>query len=209
MRRADGTLEEKADAPALTNLVFTWLIQRGGQQTCHESQVRCHDAWERGVPRPQDACCTKAELDQIAANGATKYQDDLRKRERRDDVFVECKCPMRTLNGIHVFLWRMCFSDGTRAFGPTTATSTWRWAPAKRHTFPLRGSSAAPTGRRLVKCKSVVTMQRCDGSPGHRPCIAQWPYWSSLRRQRHRSAKPHCVKKSNATISVCNAGGGA
>ena len=103
VRRANGTLEEKADAAVLANLVFTWTIRRGSQEACHESQVRCDNAWERGVPRPRTACCTKAELHQIASNCATRYEATLRKRERREDVFVECKCPMPTLIRIRLF----------------------------------------------------------------------------------------------------------
>ena len=106
-------------------------------------------------------------------------------------------------------LWRVGGYHGTKAFGPTTAKSTWRWTRAKRHPFPSRGSSAAPTGRRRAKCKSGATMRRSEEFPCHRRCIAQSPNLSRSQTRRHRSSNSHCVKKSGATISMCNAGGWA
>ena len=106
-------------------------------------------------------------------------------------------------------LWRVGGYHGTKAFGPTTAKSTWRWTRAERHAFPSSGSSAAPTGRRRAKCKSGATMRRSEEFPCHRRCVAQSPNLSRSQTRRHRSSNSHFVKTNGATISTCNAGGWA
>ena len=71
VRAADGSVEHQADAMALSMLVFRWSVRRSGGESLHESEVRCDHALERGVPHPEIAYCTKAELDHIAMRGCT------------------------------------------------------------------------------------------------------------------------------------------
>ena len=80
VRAADGSVEHQADAAASSKLVFHWTVCRGDAESLHESEVKCHDALNRGVPHPETYYCTKAELDHIAMNAASSHETALRKK---------------------------------------------------------------------------------------------------------------------------------
>ena len=65
---------------------------RGDAESLHESEVKCYDAVERGVPHPETSYCTKAELDHIAMTAASSHEATLRQRVDQDNVAVLCKC---------------------------------------------------------------------------------------------------------------------
>ena len=92
VRAADGSVEHQADAMALSMLVFRWSVRRGCGESLHESEVRCDSALERGVPHPETAYCTKAELDHIAMTAASSHEATLRQKVDQDNVVVMCKC---------------------------------------------------------------------------------------------------------------------
>ena len=92
VRAADGSVEHQADAAASSKLVFHWTVCRGDAESLHESEVKCHDALNRGVPHPETYYCTKAELDHIAMNAASSHETTLRQKLDQDNVVVSCKC---------------------------------------------------------------------------------------------------------------------
>ena len=92
VRAADGSVEHQADAAASSKLVFHWTVCRGDAESPHESEVKCHDALDRGVPHPETYYCTKAELDHIAVNAASSHETTLRQKLDQDNVVVLCKC---------------------------------------------------------------------------------------------------------------------
>ena len=89
VRAADGSVEHQADAAASSKLVFHWTVCRGGVESLHESEVKCDDAVERGVPHPETAYCTKAELDYIATNAASSHEQQ---KVDQDNIVVMRKC---------------------------------------------------------------------------------------------------------------------
>ena len=91
IRHLDGRLEQQAEATATSKLVFQRVTRRGESKILHECEVRCDYALERGVPYPGMPYCTTAELQQIALNSATAHEATLRKKERREDIAVECE----------------------------------------------------------------------------------------------------------------------
>ena len=75
-----------------SKLVFRWSVRRGGGESLHECEVRCDHALEWGVPHPETAYCTKAELDHIAMTAASSHEATLRQKVDQDNVVVMCKC---------------------------------------------------------------------------------------------------------------------
>ena len=103
VRAADGSVVHQADAAASSKLVFHWTVCRGDAESLHESEVKCDHAVERGVPHPETAYCTKAELDYIATNAASSHEATLRQRVDQDDVVVMCKCAPTKIERASIF----------------------------------------------------------------------------------------------------------
>ena len=92
VRAADGSVEHQADAVASSKLVFHWTVCRRDAESLHESEVKCDHAVERGVPHPETAYCTRAELECIAMSAASSHEATLRQQDGQNNVNVVCTC---------------------------------------------------------------------------------------------------------------------
>ena len=72
--------------------MFHWTVRRGDAESLHESEVKCDHAVERGVPHPETAYCTKAELECIAMSAASSHEATLRQQDGQNNVNVVCTC---------------------------------------------------------------------------------------------------------------------
>ena len=91
LRADNGEIHMEMDASKEAHLSFAWVVRRADREETCQVQVRCDNAKERGVPLPPSVYCTITELEQIADKEASKQQFALCKKERRDDIYVQCR----------------------------------------------------------------------------------------------------------------------